>query len=112
MKVSQIISLGAGEKGAKDSAYSHFFEVRIKSGFLSHQDASLRVLANRPEIHLDEVVNAIESQEKHIMREVLDILRSKNAFALISGKCAFTTKIGDDDCKFDFMTYMVTANLI
>lgn len=105
MKVLKI-KYGSSGEGNKDFAYSHSFLVRIKFGLLSYTDARILVNTNRPEISIDEVVNAIESQEKSIMREILDTLRSKNELAaLFLGRHSFTTKIGDDDCKFYFNKY-------
>ena len=89
-----------------DFAYTHHFSVRIKSGLLSYTDACISVYINRPEISIDEVVNTIESQEKSVMREILNALRSKNELiAFFVKKNSFTTKIGDDDCKFHFNKY-------
>ncbi len=106
MKVLKIKKGGEGREGNGNFAYSHYFLVRIKSGLLSYTDSRILVYTNRPEISIDEVVNAIESQEGAIMREILDTLCSKNKVAAIFlGKYSFTTKIGDDDCNFWFNKY-------
>ena len=106
MKVLKIKKGGSHDKENGDFAYSHHFIVRIKSGLLSYTDSRIMVSTNRPEISIDEVVNAIESQEKSIMREILDTLCSKNKVAAVFlGKSSFTAKIGDDDCKFHFNKY-------
>lgn len=107
MKVIRIKKiLRKPKEGDQDFAYSHFLGVRIKSGLLSYQDAYVFVFTNRPDISLDEVVNAIESQDKSIMREILHTLRSKNLVAaFFLGKHSFTTQIGDDDCKLCFNKY-------
>ena len=107
------IKKGRSHEGNENFAYSHFFIVRIKSGLLSYTDACVSVCINRPEISIDEVVNAIESQKKWIMREILHTLCSKNEVAaFFLGRRSFTTKIGDDDCKFYFNKYQPQDYLI
>jgi len=110
MKVLKIKKGGVHEGNGN---FKHNFKVRIKSSLLSYTDARILVSINRPEISIDEVVNAIESQDKSIMREILDTLCSKNKIAaFFVGKKSFTTKIGDDDCKFFFLTYEPTDYII
>jgi len=106
MKVIKIKKGGSHDKENGDFAYSHHFIVRIKSGLLSYTDSRVMVSTYRSEISIDEVVNAIESQEKSTMREILDTLCSKNKVAaMFCGRHSFTTKIGDDNCKFYFNKY-------
>lgn len=105
MKVLKIRKGKSGE-GNEDFAYLHYFRARIKSGLLSYTDSNILVYTNRPEISIDEVVNAIESQDKSIMREILGTMRCKNeVFAAFIGKRKFTTKFGSDDCKFCFFKF-------
>ncbi len=106
MEVLKIKKRSEPAEGNEDFAYSHFFGVRIKSGFLSCKDVSVLIYTNRPEISIDEIVNAIESQEESIRREIFPTLYSKNKVAaMFLGKNSFTTKIGGDDCKFCFCAY-------
>jgi hypothetical protein len=108
MKILKI-KHGSSGKGNKDFTYSHYFLVRIKSGLLSYTDARILVYTNRQEISIDEVINAIESQEKSIMREILYTLCTQNeAIAVFAGIKSFTAKIGDDDCRFFFSKYKAT----
>lgn len=113
MKVLKIKKGGSLDKENGDFAYSHHFIVRIKSGLLSYTDSRIMVSTNRPEISIDEVVNAIESQEKSVMREILHTLCSKNEVAaFFVGRNSFTAKIEDDDCKFYFNKYQPQDYLI
>jgi len=105
MKVLKIKE-GGIHKMNENFAYSHCFSMRIKSGFLSSVDARVMISTNLSEITIDEVVNAIESQDKSIMREILSTLGAKNkVFVAYIGRKSFITKIRNDDCEFYFRTY-------
>lgn len=118
MKVIKIKkrSVGEGDENFnKNFAYVHYFGLRIKIGIISHKDMTILVYTNRPELSIHEVVNAIESQKKATMREILDTLYSKNkVVAYFCGRSSFTTKIGDDDCEFYFnneFVYYALSNI-
>ena len=74
-------------EGDENFTYSFYFEVRIKTGFLSHTDARIYVYTNRQELSIEEFINSIESQDENLMTEVLHTLRTKDeAYAIFEGK--------------------------
>ena len=112
MRVVKIRKRGSHE-GNETFAYSHCFSVRIKSGLLSHTDARVAVHTDRTDVSVDEVVNAIESQDRSIMREIIHALRSRHALiAAYLGRHSFTARIGDDDCRLYFNRYEPADYLI
>lgn len=93
--------------------FLHHFSVRMKSGLISFVHATLLLATNLPDVSTDEVVAAIESQDRTVMHRIVSTLQSRNEVAgFFLGTHSFIKEIRSNDCEFSFWRLSRMAKLV